>query len=356
MMDFKHQFFRIRDSIRCWWGRLLFDHKATSSPFLVKELHRAVIHRIDGKLGDSVCFAPFIRELKKAAPNIEIVVIIQQHFKEIYEEIPGIDRIVVSSKRPKKDEIKKLAATIGSCDLYVHLFTDLRARDLYFTKYLNPKWVATLDSKLKMDSFSLSSYISDEANKGLHIIDILLKILEKGGISNFDRSYVKFFEKQVLKEQNVEDVVGLVPYGASYRRRLSDAAIIDIISCIYKRTPFIIELSVSPKDRVHISELIEKNFSDDKRIKLCENFSSIKDVYINTAKYKALIGMDTGTAHVMAAYGKPELTIYNGDMGNFNRWHADNPRAVNVMFDCQNLNDISIEKLHESLESFLNNI
>ena len=351
-LNIKHGLFHTRDLVRGAWGRLRYDHQPSDKPFELSSVKRAVINRIDGKIGDSVCFAPFLRELSRHCPDTEIVILANEAMRAVYNQIPGNFKLVMCSKRPHGREVLNICKRIGACDFYVHLVENLRSRELSFIHYLDPVWVATLDPNLKMDSLRLSRHISSVRGRGLHITQILNCILSEGGISDIDHSYVRFFEREVALSR-IRNTVGIVPYGASDRRRLSDESLRVITDRILKLPGVNAEIFAAPGERSHLKDFLSANYRDEPRIALAPLLLGMRDVFVHAASYRAIIGVDTGTAHVAASYGVPAFTIYSNDIANFNRWHAVSDSAVNISYDCSTYYDIDNRKLDQDLGAFI---
>lgn len=71
------------------------------------------------------------------------------------------------------------------------------------------------------------------------------------------------------------------------------------------------------------------------------------------ASCDALIGVDTGSAHVAACYGIPELTFYRQNMGSFTRWYAKSPSAVNVILKTENLPEADVSAVADAVHRFV---
>ncbi len=158
IFDAKRAAIRLRDAARHLLGRIRYDFRSSGEVFAVSSLRRAVIYRADGKIGDAICFLPFFRELKRFSPGCEILILSNPGTAEIYRSAPFIDRVIILPKKPRDRETDETARQIGKCDLYVHLFEQLKSRHLRLIRRLHPKWAATLDRSLRCDSLGLSRF------------------------------------------------------------------------------------------------------------------------------------------------------------------------------------------------------
>ncbi|WP_406546671.1 glycosyltransferase family 9 protein [Succinimonas sp.] len=353
-INLKHGLFHARDLVRGAWGRLRYDHQPSEKPFELSSVKRAVINRIDGKIGDSVCFAPFLRELSKHCPDMEIVILANESMRAVYNQIPGNFKLVMCSKRPHGREVLNICKRIGACDFYVHLVENLRSRELSFIHYLDPIWVATLDPNLKMDSLRLSRHISSVRGRGLHITQILNCILSEGGISDIDHSYVRFFEREVTLSR-IRNTVCIVPYGSNSKHRLSDESIKLMVDSILKIPGVAVEIFVVPGERSHVQDFIGRFYRETPRVSLAPLLLGMRDVFVQAASYRAIMGVDTGTAHIAASYGIPEFTMYPDNIACYNRWYAINDRATNILYDCVSLTTVDNMRLQRDVDSFIAN-
>lgn len=271
--ELKKRFLQFRDSARHLIAKFRYDFGPSGEPFSALNLKRAVIYRADGKIGDAICFLPFIRELKRFSPGCEIVVLSNPGTAEIYHSAPFIDRTVILTKKPGNRETYQIAQQIGACDLYVHLFEKLKSRHLRLICRIHPKWVSTLDSSLRCDSLALhrctvpeeggEKFAADDEKlrNCLHITDLLFRILELGGIppSDIDRSYFRLFADRIPasgprfaflgSEKPDGKTLIFNPYGASSTKRLSDNCIISTLKILTTETSMHIVLWTGPGDR-----------------------------------------------------------------------------------------------------------
>lgn len=377
--DLKKSILMLKDSVRHFISRSLYDFKSTDEPFSATGLKKAVIYRADGKLGDAVCFLPFIRELRRFSPDCEITVLSNGNTAQIYEAADFIDKVIIFPKKPKNRETDRFAESLRGCDLYVHLFEKLKGRHLRLINRIHPKWIATLDKSLKCDNLGIYEYTSsvdergltwEQSEKCLHITDLLFRILEKGGIAPdvIDRSYFRMFADGIpaagthytfLKssENNPrEKTVIFNPYGASSSRRLTDGCIIDIVTELLNKTDMHVVLWVGPADRERGERLLADNFTNNARVSITGVLSSVREIITAMASCDAMIGVDTGSAHVAACFDIPELTFYGDNPANYSRWHAKAPKAVNVILKTANFAEAESSELTGAVRDFIGSL
>lgn len=266
--------------------------------------------------------------------------------------------------------------------LYVHLFEQLKSRHLRLIRRLHPKWAATLDRSLRCDSLGLSRFTipqegglwgsgdrsadgDDSSRECLHIIDLLFRILELGGIpaGDIDRSYFHLFAGRIpasgpefsfLRSPKPDtQTIIFNPYGASSSRRLSERCMIRILEMLLRETNVHIVLWAGPGDQEHSRRLLAEHFSAADRIAVTGPLSSVTDVIVAMASCDAMIGVDTGSAHVAACYNIPELTFYQQNRANFTRWHARSPRAINVILPTANFAEADPAAVTDAVQNFL---
>ena len=83
----KKALIRKKNDLRHFFNKLRYDYQATTEKPVISRMKHVVIHRLDGKIGDAVCYAPFIRELKKAAPESRITVLVTANIQPVYEAV-----------------------------------------------------------------------------------------------------------------------------------------------------------------------------------------------------------------------------------------------------------------------------
>lgn len=374
--DLKKSFLVLKDSIRHFISRSMYDFKSSEEPFSPTGLKKAVIYRADGKLGDAVCFLPFIRELRRFSPDCEITVLSNSNTAQIYEAADFIDKVIIFPKKPKNHETDKYAAELHGCDLYIHLFEKLKGRHLRLINRIHPKWIATLDKSLKCDNLGIYEYTSsvdergltwEQSEKCLHITDLLFRILEKGGIApdDIDRSYFRMFADDIpaagprfafLKSPENrpgEKTVIFNPYGASSSRRFTDGCIINVITELLEKTDMHVVLWTGPADRERGERLLADNFGNNGRVSVTGVLSSAREIITAMASCDAMIGVDTGSAHVAACFDIPELTFYGNNPANYSRWYAKAPKAVNVILKTANFAEAESSELTEAVRNFI---
>lgn len=374
-----------KDSLRHLISRLRYDFETSEEKLNIKELKQAVIHRADGKLGDAICFMPFIRELKRFAPDCRIIILSNKNTAEIYQSADFIDEVILFPKKPKNNETDAFADRLKGTDLYIHLFDTLKGRHLRLISRMHPKWVATLDRSLKCDNLKIHQYtacIDDSGNSDekysdcLHMTDLLFKILENGGISPelINRGYCRLFADRIpgrgekyafLKSPAAPDKINDVteektvifnPFGASSSRRFSERIITEIIDMLLKLTSAHIVLWTGPGDREYGEKIIGNIFAGNSRVSTTGVLSSASEIIIAMASCDAMIGVDTGSAHAAACFDIPELTFYSSNMVNYSRWYARAPGAVNVILDTGHFGNADENAVSQAVKSFVQKI
>jgi ADP-heptose:LPS heptosyltransferase len=371
----KKTIIRKKNDIRHFFNKLRYDYQATTEKPVISKIQHIVIHRLDGKIGDAICYAPFIRELKKAIPKCIITVLVTSNIQPVYEAIEEINELKVLSKKPSSKEIDSIAGELGHCDLYIHLFEQLNGRDFRLINRLRPTWCATLDDGVKLDNIGVYRYTESTSStcntekssrKSLHFMELLFKILTECGVDNssIDRSYMKLFNEdlQYAKEKypfmtdnsvNSKGIVIFNPYGASSSRKLKDEAVIAILKILREKTSMQIVLWVTPKERVTVEQMIRKTFNENSGISFPKKTNNIKEVIVAMASCQLMIGVDTGSAHVAACYNIPALTFYSNNMANYSRWYALSPLATNVILNNQFYREMSTKDLCRHVNLFL---
>lgn len=347
-----------RHAIKSYLARLIYDKTLKNDkPFKLEAGKTVVVRRTDGKIGDFICFTPFFKELKRVCPGINLVVLVNEPMLELYKEIKEIDKlIVVKGYKPSRSEIKRVSAEVGECYLYVHLIVQYFMRDLWFTHFLKPRFVASLDPMLKLNNVDCGQFAEVCVEKPKHMTMLLEGILKTGGLKSLDYKYTRFFSEEVAslqKSRGGKKVLGLNPFGASKRRHLSNSVIIYIINSVLASTNYDLELMVSPSLAPRLLAIIKEGYANNSRVKMAPKLSSYREVIIQAASYDVFIGVDTATAHIAACYEIPQLCFYSNNLLNYCTWYARSPSATNVILSKFDMRELEVSDIEQYVQDFL---
>ena len=341
----KHAFQRKRDQVRGVVGRKLFDYAPqVQTPCLIAECQRVVLVRWDAKFGDAMVSSFLFRELRKANPDITIEVITTEALAPLFMEHWQADRVHLCNKRAGYLELERLARGLGAVDLLIHFSKELKPKDLFFLKRLQPAHVAGLDDEPSCVDIKLREQCS-----GMHFSDKLAHLLRLCGVEAVDTSYwIPHDEQrreavQAIWPARYRHVVAFNPYGAGQARRLSEESICKVLSLIRTRgNQYGVCLLHSPAEREEVERIVERFRSQG--VFHYPASRSILDVIAQIEMADGVISVDTATVHIATGLGKALLGFYNPDVENYADWGPNNPLALSLFsmaarpFDINSLN------------------
>ena len=341
----KHAFQRKRDQVRRLVGRKLFDYAPqVQTPCLIGECQRVVLVRWDAKLGDAMVSSFLFRELRKANPDIYIEVITTEALAPLFAEHWQVDRVHLCHKRAGYLELERLARGLGPVDLLIHFSKELKPKDLFFLKRLQPAHVAGLDDEPSCVDIKLK-----EQCAGMHFSDKLAHLLRLCGVAEVDTRYWIPHDEprrqavQEIRPTRYRHIIAFNPYGAGQARRLSEASICKVLSLLRSRgSEYGVCLLHSPAEQEEVERIVERFRSQG--VFHYPASRSILDVIAQIEMADGVISVDTATVHIATGLGKTLLGFYNPDVENYADWGPNNPQALSLFstaarpFDVNSLN------------------
>lgn len=346
-----------RDNWRRVIGRTCFDVPLTAlSPCRLRECKRLVLVRWDAKLGDAFVSSFLFRELRKANPELSIVVITTEKLAPLFEHTWGADEVHICRKRAGYLELDRLARSMGDVDLLVHLSKELKPKDLFFIRRLHPAHVASLDDEPRCVDIKLRQQCA-----GMHFSDKLAHLLRLCGVENVDTAYWLPHDAQRREAvaeclpARYQHIIAFNPYGAGHARRLDDESICKMIALIKARgNQFGVCLLHSPAEKEEVERIIERFRGQG--VFCYPQSNSILDVVAQIEVANGVISVDTATVHLASGLHKPLLALYNPDTENYADWGPNSPNAL-VLFSTAkrpfDINTLNWQQLDEALPLFL---
>lgn len=337
----KNIIFKLRDSIRRWLGKKIFDKapsKVTNTP------SRIVFVRWDAKIGDSYMFSFMYREIKKHFQHIEVIVITANDAYSMHKSMDGIDLLIPIRKRPKYSEIKKTIKKINNADIIIHMTENMKLKDLYLLSKLNPSIVYSLDDDLKIVNKKMSV-----TTKNLLFKDKLKYILADLGIKNPNTSMQIKITSQSYKLKNK---IIINPFGSNDGKTICREKTKEIIKEITTKTKEEVYLLNSPKTK-SIAEEIVYGLSN---AKVIENIDTIQDAINVISDCALIISVDTSIVHIAHDLDKKLIAIYpKKENEPFNIWEPHiNSKTKIIYSSCSginpNLNNFDINDIIQAID------
>ena len=296
---------------------------------------RIVFVRWDAKLGDTIVLSWVFRELQRQRPDLQITVITAESFKELFVQGYGIDSVFVAGKRHDWAKLNEIARQIRHPRYVVHLSLRWRPRDIRFVRELAPEHVVGLDDELKLVDIKLG-----EQTRGLHFSQKLVPWLNQIGVDTTNQHY--WIPRSAQASQQIDAwwpkltpqarVIGLCPYGASKKRRLSDAQVIEIVSELLNETENYVLLIAQPDDLKHLQSVLDwQLWSERVLLRKTANFFSMFEF---VSRCQAIVSVDTATVHLATGFSLPTLALYapqRSDSENMRFWHPCSSKATTLI-------------------------
>lgn len=352
--SFTSRVLQLRDRFRRYFARLLFDRRNLLDARCSNEI---VFVRWDAKLGDTVVLSWVWRELRVQRPDLKISVITAPAFEPLLRQSYRIESVYTAPKRHGWRVIARLGGILHRPKYVVHLAGQFKARDMFFVRKLRPAHVVGLDDELQMVDIKLG-----QLTAGVHFSEKLIPWLNSIGVKTVNRQYwipggahAKAAVDRWWPFQRT--VIGFCPYGASEKRRLSDAWIKTIVSKIAKTADVRVLMLLTAADCEKVAKCLAGQPWSNQII--YQPTQDILELFEQVRRCEVIVSVDTAIVHVAAGLSKPMLALYvrelQGD-SNFLAWHPNSGKALvlhTVPSIDQSINSLDATKVTESIGKLL---
>lgn len=208
-MGLKQAYFALRDQIRFAWAQYQYSYEPQGQVehFNWDNMRHIVILKLDGKLGDTQVMTHFYRNLKNLAHKPTLTVVCPENLASVYYDVLGFDQVLVSSRKPKAQEIKNLCQQIiaasqgagnnGKIDLVLSTEPNYRPRDFIFNYLLKPDFIVGCDPKVK----SINLFLYHPTTYNHPVSQAFCNLMEKGHLAySTPVSYTPLFTKDSLSQ------------------------------------------------------------------------------------------------------------------------------------------------------------
>ncbi len=209
LMGLKQAYFALRDQIRFAWAQYQYSYEPQGQVehFNWDIMKHIVVLKLDGKLGDTQVMTHFYRNLKKLAHKPTLTVVCPENLASVYYDVLGFDQVLVSSRKPKAQEIKNLCQQIiaasqgagnnGKIDLVISTEPNYRPRDFIFNYLLKPDFIVGCDPKVK----SINLFLYHPTTYNHPVSQAFCNLMEKGHLAySTPVSYTPLFTKDSLSQ------------------------------------------------------------------------------------------------------------------------------------------------------------
>lgn len=209
LMGLKQAYFALRDQIRFAWAQYQYSYEPQGQVehFNWDNMRHIVILKLDGKLGDTQVMTHFYHNLKNLAHKPTLTVVCPENLASVYYDVLGFDQVLVSSRKPKAQEIKNLCQQIiaasqgagnnGKIDLVLSTEPNYRPRDFIFNYLLKPDFIVGCDPKVK----SINLFLYHPTTYNHPVSQAFCNLMEKGHLAySTPVSYTPLFTKDSLSQ------------------------------------------------------------------------------------------------------------------------------------------------------------
>lgn len=209
LMGLKQAYFALRDQIRFAWAQYQYSYEPQGQVehFDWDNMKHIVVLKLDGKLGDTQVMTHFYRNLKNLAHKPTLTVVCPENLASVYYDVLGFDQVLVSSRKPKAQEIKNLCQQIiaasqgagnnGKIDLVLSTEPNYRPRDFIFNYLLKPDFIVGCDPKVK----SINLFLYHPTTYNHPVSQAFCNLMEKGHLAySTPVSYTPLFTKDSLSQ------------------------------------------------------------------------------------------------------------------------------------------------------------
>lgn len=324
---------KARDYIRRKVSLFFYDRIRQPTTTARKQI---VFVRWDAKLGDTIVTSWLFREIRKSDPSLQLVVIAPESFKSMFLNDFGADRVIVSPKRVKFADIRRIAKAVGPVEYVVHMAEHLRPKDVYLLSKLDSHYVLGLDDEVKGINIKAGA-----RTQGLHFADKVAVLMQHMGISDFDQSYIVPFDSVAEARTDAwwpdRPVIAFNPIGRGHARQFSLKTATAVLDHILNTTKADVLILIDPAQR-SFAESIKQQVSQSHRVILApadKSAHTLGDLFSCVRRSQAMVSVDTATVHIATGLGKPVFGFYNPQQNdrdfNFVNWSPHCERSVSQL-------------------------
>lgn len=275
----------------------------------------------NGKYGDAIASAPIIEFLTSHC-GVKVSVITNEPLRALYCSVMRVDSVHVIGKNFGWLDLVKVAFNVKRCDAIVPLFGKLGVKDVLCVFLLNPRFIFSTDSALRMSS---KVFIDKSKNNDIYgIYQSIVDTLISG--NNTLVGALLYVEKDYFLKKY--DFL-INPYGSREDKSLSvekTKSLIRHLATSHRDSSF--GVMHSPNSLLSASRLVyDLSLSNVELVKGITNFESVIPII---RKSGLLISVDTSLVHVSKVLKKCVVAIYP-ETKYFNIWQPVIDRNFEVI-------------------------
>ena len=319
------------------------------------------------RIGDMIITTPVFREFKGSFPDARIMVLASKVNKDVLQNNPYIDEIIVNDKNNFfGDCISLFKLRRRKVDVCIELDHSVVPHAIIRLRIISPKKIISVrkDGRYGVsgDELSIYNFYTKKASN-MHFRDIWLSTLHPFGIKPINNSYDLFpsnnqekIAKTFLKKYMKQFIIGVNIEGAVKGKKIQDIDLEEICKGLKKVHKSIqIIILTSPEKLERVNQLVKK--MGHSYVSSSYKTSKILDVAALIKNLDIIITPDTSISHIASAFDKPVVTIHENNQDSFQLFAPTSPLSKTVFSTEKNsLAGYDVQKVIELSNQLINKI
>jgi ADP-heptose:LPS heptosyltransferase len=298
----------------------------TSIDFELVRVKSVLFLRYD-RIGDMIITTPVFREFKRSFPDVKVVVLASKVNKDILQNNPYIDEIIVNNKNNFfGDFISLFKLRFRKIDVCIELDHSVVPHAIIRLKIINPKKIISVRKAgrygVSGDELSMYDFYTMKASN-MHFRDIWLSTLHPFGIMPINNSYDLFptnsqekTAKTFLKNYGNKTKIGINMEGAVKGKKIQEIDLEKICKGLKSNHKDIqIIIITVPEKLERVIQLVKKMSL--RYVSASYKTSKILDVAALIKNLDIIITPDTSISHIASAFNKPIVSIHENNQNSY---------------------------------------
>jgi len=298
----------------------------TSIDFELVRVKSVLFLRYD-RIGDMIITTPVFREFKRSFPDVKVVVLASKVNKDILQNNPYIDEIIVNNKNNFfGDFISLFKLRSRKIDVCIELDHSVVPHAIIRLRIINPKKLISVrkDGRYGVSGDELSMYdFYTKKASNMHFRDIWLSTLHPFDIMPTNNSYDLFptnsqekIAKEFLKNYGNNPKIGINLEGAVKGKKIQEIDLEKICKGLKKTHKNIQIIIISaPLELKRVIKLVKK--MDLSYVSPSYKTSKILDVAALIKNLDIIITPDTSISHIASTFNKPIISLHENNQNSY---------------------------------------
>lgn len=366
--DWNHKRIDLFRNILITFFKFLFDHQLFCNKNLTLQ-NKILILRLDDKLGDCIASTGFLKSIKEAKPNSQLIVVAGKSTTDVYKNLSFVDEVILCQK-----------GIIGTLNCFLKLCGNKYDVIANTSHILNPRVIFIMSNLVAREKFGflnlqfkLFTQTAQYNELTDHVTKRYEKLLQLMQLSQYSLNYTLNINQHSLKKidhlishtdkLNNKKIILINSFAGARLRNFSYETTILLIEKILKLDNFIVISVANKGDQSIVKDWRQRNTN-------LTNWLQFEDVYTlddNLAllsRSQLLITPDTAWVHMASALGINLIAVFRKDFTpekNALIWAPmhSNSRVIITepsLEDPHNINSFSHESLLTELKYLMNSV